>query len=71
VDLRVGLEDVEKRKFLILPGLELRPLGRAARRQSPYRLLYPGLLCFKNVNKIGKTVMFLYNLEQDTHQTRF
>jgi hypothetical protein len=28
VDLRPGLNKVEKRKFLILPGLELRPLGR-------------------------------------------
>jgi hypothetical protein len=37
VDLRAGV-DVEKRKFLTLPGLELRPLGRAARSQSLYRL---------------------------------
>jgi hypothetical protein len=29
-----GLDDVEKRKFLNLPGLELRPLGRPARSQS-------------------------------------
>jgi hypothetical protein len=28
VGLRVGLDDLEKRKFLALPGLELRPLGR-------------------------------------------
>jgi hypothetical protein len=28
VDLRAGLNDLEKRKFLALPGLELRPLGR-------------------------------------------
>jgi hypothetical protein len=34
--------DVEKRKFLILLGLELRPLGRPARRRSLYRLSYPG-----------------------------
>jgi hypothetical protein len=27
VDPIAGLDDVEKRKFLILPGLELRPLG--------------------------------------------
>jgi hypothetical protein len=32
---------VEKRKFLPPPGLELRPLGRPARSQSLYRLLYP------------------------------
>jgi hypothetical protein len=42
VDLRAGLDDVEKRKFLNLPGLELRPLGRPARSQSLYRLCYPG-----------------------------
>jgi hypothetical protein len=37
-----GLDAVEKRKFLTLPGLELRPLGRPARSQSLYRLRYPG-----------------------------
>jgi hypothetical protein len=42
VDPRAGLDDVEKRKFLTLPGLELRPLCRAARSQSLYRLRYPG-----------------------------
>jgi hypothetical protein len=42
VDPRVGLDDVEKRKFLTLPGLELRNLGRPARSQSIYRLRYPG-----------------------------
>jgi hypothetical protein len=31
VDLRAGLNDVEKRKYLILPGLELRSFGRPAR----------------------------------------
>jgi hypothetical protein len=40
---RAGLDDVEKRKFLFLPGLELRPLGRPARSQSLHRLSYPGL----------------------------
>jgi hypothetical protein len=42
VDPRAGLNDVEKGKFFILPGLELRPLGRPARNQSPYRLRHPG-----------------------------
>jgi hypothetical protein len=42
VDPRAGLDDVEKRKFLILPGLELRPLGRPARTQSLYGLRDPG-----------------------------
>jgi hypothetical protein len=27
VDTRAGLDDVEKRKLLTLPGLEIRPLG--------------------------------------------
>jgi hypothetical protein len=33
---------VEKRKFLTLPGLELRPLGRPACGQLQYLLRYPG-----------------------------
>jgi hypothetical protein len=39
---RTGLDDVERRKILSLPGVELRPLGRPARCQSLYRLSYPG-----------------------------
>jgi hypothetical protein len=39
---RTGLDDVERRKFLTLPGLEFHPLGRPARSQSLYRLSYPG-----------------------------
>jgi hypothetical protein len=35
---------VEKRKFLTLPGLKLRPLGHPACSQSLYRLSYPGSL---------------------------
>jgi hypothetical protein len=31
VDLRAGLHDLEKRKFLTPPELELRPLGRPGR----------------------------------------
>jgi hypothetical protein len=42
VDLRAGLDDLEKRKFLTLPGLKLRTLGRPANSQSLYRLRYPG-----------------------------
>jgi hypothetical protein len=38
VDPRADLDDVEKRKFLTLPGLEHRLLGRPARSQSLYRL---------------------------------
>jgi hypothetical protein len=46
VGRRAGLDDVEKRKFLTIPGLELRPLGRPARSQSLYRLSYAGSYCF-------------------------
>jgi hypothetical protein len=38
VDPGAGLDDVEKRKFLTIPVLELRPLGRPARSHSLYRL---------------------------------
>jgi hypothetical protein len=31
VDPRASLDDLEKRKFLTLPGFELRPLSRPAR----------------------------------------
>jgi hypothetical protein len=41
---RAGLDDVEERKFLILPGLELRPLARPTRSQSLYRLRYQARL---------------------------
>jgi hypothetical protein len=41
VDPRAGLDDVDKRTFLTIPGLELRPLGRPAHSQSLYRLRYP------------------------------
>jgi hypothetical protein len=43
VDSRAGLDDMEKGKFLILPGLELQPLSRPAHSQSytNYALLAP------------------------------
>jgi hypothetical protein len=39
---RAGLDDVKNRKFLTLPGLELRPFGHPSRSQSLYRLHYRG-----------------------------
>jgi hypothetical protein len=42
---RAGLDNLEKRKFLTLPGLELWPLSRPARSQPLYRLRYPGSFC--------------------------
>jgi hypothetical protein len=44
---RAGLDDVEKRKFLTLPGIKLRPLGRPARSQSLYRR-YPKCVVVSN-----------------------
>jgi hypothetical protein len=41
MDPRAGLDDVEKRKFQTLPGLELRPLSRPTHSQSLYRLRCP------------------------------
>jgi hypothetical protein len=45
---RAGLDDMEKRKFLTLPRLEIRPLGLSARNQSVYRLRYPGSVQLQN-----------------------
>jgi hypothetical protein len=44
VDCRASLDDTEKRKFLTLPGIELRTLGCPACSQSLYRLHYPSFL---------------------------
>jgi hypothetical protein len=54
---RTGLDDVEKRKFLTLPGLELRPLCCPARSQSLYRLSYPGSLAVEG--RFEKKIMSL------------
>jgi hypothetical protein len=43
MDPMAGLDDVEKRKFLTSPGLELRALGRPTRSQLLYVLRSPGL----------------------------
>jgi hypothetical protein len=40
VNLRTGMDKVERRKILPLPGLELRPLGRPAPSQPLYWLRY-------------------------------
>jgi hypothetical protein len=36
-----GLDEVKRRKILLIPGLEIRHLGRPAHSQSLYRLRYP------------------------------
>jgi hypothetical protein len=38
---RAGVDDVDKRKFLTIPGLELRPLVRPTCSQSLCQLRYP------------------------------
>jgi hypothetical protein len=45
VDPRADQDNVEKRTFLTLPGLELQSFGRPACSQSLYRLRYPGSPC--------------------------
>jgi hypothetical protein len=54
VDHRAGLGDMEKRKFLAILGLELRPLSRPTRSQSLYRLSYPGSHLKFTVKQINK-----------------
>jgi hypothetical protein len=51
-----GLDNVEKREFLTLPELELRPLCRPARSQSLYRLR----LVSEKMRFVGR--MWLYSL---------
>jgi hypothetical protein len=52
VDPRAGLDNMEKRKFLTLLGLERQPLGHPAHTQLLYRLRYPGsqYMLFANLN---------------------
>jgi hypothetical protein len=57
VGTRGGLDAVEKRKFLTLPGLELRPLDRPARSQSLYRLRCPGSNKLRVPNLISKKLL--------------
>jgi hypothetical protein len=49
MDPRVCPDDVEKRKRLIIPGIEHRPLSRLARSQSLYRLCCRGCVP-QNIN---------------------
>jgi hypothetical protein len=46
---RAGMNEVEKREFLILPGFELRSLGRPSRSYSLCRLRYPGSILMQNL----------------------
>jgi hypothetical protein len=59
---RTGVDDVEKRNFLTLSGLELRPLGRPARSQSLYRLSYPGSGTTHNLAKRLRNIKSCLNI---------
>jgi hypothetical protein len=62
VNPRADLDDVGKIQFLTLPGLEHRPLGRPALRQSLHQLRYPG---YWN-NGISKSILshtFFFRLQ--------
>jgi hypothetical protein len=50
VNPRACLEDLEKRKFLTLPGLELQTLGRPARNGQSLSRLADGLGKLKKKN---------------------
>jgi hypothetical protein len=58
VESRAVLDEVERRKFLTLPELEPRPLGRPARCHSLYRLRYPCDIR-KQVNFFGHHFVFV------------
>jgi hypothetical protein len=66
VDLRVDLDDMEKKKFLPLPGLELQPLGYTACSRLLYRLHYPIIFnvdyIFKLLIGVFTTFLFLLNI---------
>jgi hypothetical protein len=51
MDPRDGLNNLEKRIFLTLLGLELQPLGHPARSQSLYRLRYLSSYLFSGILK--------------------
>jgi hypothetical protein len=55
VDPKADLNDVKKRKFLTLPGIEFRLLGRPAHSQSLYRLRYPGSNPSSRIMGLGST----------------
>jgi hypothetical protein len=62
---RAGLDDVEKRKFLTLPRLELQLLSRPTLSQSLYRLRYPGSPYYLHKD------MWEDNIKMDLRETSF
>jgi hypothetical protein len=71
VDPRAGLENVEKRKFLTLPELELQPLGHPARIQSLYQLRYPGIRTELNLAGCDGLALWLESGDKECLQNFF
>jgi hypothetical protein len=67
VSPRAGLDDVQMRKLLPLPGLELQPLCRPARSQSLYRLPYPGSPPIKVTSKMLTDYMIEMSLAHEVY----
>jgi hypothetical protein len=67
VDPRASVDDMEERKFLILLGLELWPLGRPARSQLLYWLRYPSFYetCCSHWNKTIQIIFPLNKISVD------
>jgi hypothetical protein len=65
VDPKAGLENMEKCKFLTVPGLELRPFSCPAYSQSLYHLCYPRSIMYryncKFSNDNSTTFLVLYS----------
>jgi hypothetical protein len=62
VDPKAGLDNLEKRKFLTLSGLQLQPLGRPARSQSLYRLGVPGSPTFNGCLIFNIPILYLFRI---------
>jgi hypothetical protein len=63
---RAGLDDMEKRKFLTLPRLEIQPLGHPAHSPSLYWLHYPGSFLW-HVALSKTSLRFAWSLCSDIH----
>jgi hypothetical protein len=59
VNPRAGLDDLEKKKFFILPGLEQRPFDHQARSQSLYQLQVQNKWSF-----ISRLTMYAWKVEK-------
>jgi hypothetical protein len=66
VDPKAGLDHMEERKFLTLPGLEFRPLGRPAGSQSLVPVYWINLIFenFRERNVSAPLVSFKLAFQQ-------